>query len=76
MKKKKKVVEPTYICCNEGRNFCNDVVRKFELLTKTQLMKRLQDGYRFDYVFNTSNAVKIDVQVNLEEGETLCQEMN
>lgn len=76
MKKKKKMVEPTYICCVEGRNFCNDLVRKFEILTKSQLMKKLRDGYRFDYVFNTNNAVKIDVQVSLEEGETLCQETN
>ena len=30
-------------------------------------MKRLNQGSRFDYVFNTSNAVKIDVQINLEE---------
>lgn len=67
MKKKKKVIESTYICCNEGRNFCNDIIRKFEILTKTQLMKKLQDGYRFDYVFNTSNAVKVDVQISLEE---------
>ena len=67
MKKKKKVIEPTYVCCSEGRNFCNDIIRKFELLTKTQLMKKLQDGYRFDYVFNASNAVKVDVQISLEE---------
>lgn len=76
MKKKKKIVEPTYICCVEGRNFCNDLVRKFEILTKSQLMKKLRDGYRFDYVFNTTNAIKVDVQVSLEEGETLCQETN
>ena len=76
MKKKKKAIEPTYVCCNEGKNFCNDIIRKFEILTKTQLIKKLQDGYRFDYVFNTSNAIKVDVQVSLEEGNNLCQEMN
>lgn len=66
-KKKNKIQEPQYICCEEYKNFCGEVVRKYIVLSKSELMKRLNQGSRFDYVFNTSNAVKVDVQVSLEE---------
>lgn len=66
-KKKSKIKEPKYICCEEYKNFCGDTVRKYIELDRSELMKRLNQGSRFDYVFNASNAVKIDVQISLEE---------
>ena len=66
-KKKSKIKEPKYICCEEYKNFCGDTVRKYVELNRSELMQRLNQGSRFDYVFNASNAVKIDVQISLEE---------
>ena len=66
-KKKSKIQEPKYICCEEYKNFCGDTVRKYIELNRSELMKRLNQGSRFDYVSNASNAVPIDVQISLEE---------
>lgn len=74
-KKKNKIKEPMYVCCEEYQNFCADTVRRYVVLNKTELMKRLNQGSRFDYVFNASNAVKVDVQISLEE-EQECQDKN
>lgn len=71
-KKKNKIKEPMYVCCEEYQNFCADTVRRYVVLSKTELMKRLNQGSRFDYVFNVSNAVKVDVQINLEEDNNDC----
>ena len=38
-------------------------------------MKRLNQGSRFDYVFNIDQAVKVDIQISLEEEEK-CQDKN
>ena len=66
-KKRNKIQEPKYICCEECKNFYGDTIHKYIELNRSELIKRLNQGSRFDYVFNTSNAVKIDVQINLEE---------
>lgn len=66
-KKKNKIKEPKYICCEEYKNFCGDTVRKYIELNRSELMKRLNQGSRFDYVFNIDQAVKVDIQISLEE---------
>lgn len=66
-KKKNKIQEPQYVCCSAYYNYCGETVRKYLVLNKSELMKRLNNGERFEYVFNASGAVKVNVQVDLEE---------
>ena len=66
-KKKNKIQEPKYICCEEYKNFCGDITRRYIELNRSELMKRLNQGSRFDYVFNIDQAVKVDIQISLEE---------
>ncbi len=66
-KKKNKIKETQYACCESYVNFCGDPVHKYAILTKKELLKRLNQGHRFDYVFNIDQAVKVDIQISLEE---------
>jgi hypothetical protein len=66
-KKKNKIQEPNYICCEEYKNFCAETVRRYVILSKSELMKRLTSGSRFDYIFKASDAVPVNVQISLEE---------
>ena len=66
-KKRNKIQEPKYICCEECKNFYGDTIRKYVELNRSELMKRLNQGSRFDYIFNIDEAVKVDIQISLEE---------
>jgi hypothetical protein len=66
-KKKNKIMEPNYICCEEYKNFCAETVRRYVILTKTELLKRLNQGSRFDYIFRASDSVPVNIQISLEE---------
>jgi hypothetical protein len=66
-KKKSKIKEPQYACCSAYYNYCGEIVRKYLILNKSELMKRLNNGERFEYVFNIDQAVKVDIQISLEE---------
>ena len=66
-KKKNKIQEPKYICCEECKNFYGDTICKYIELNRSELMKRLNQGSRFDYIFNIDQAVKVDIQISLEE---------